>query len=95
MPAVTTRVAVGHFTECGYDFGLWAETKFFSEASLKEKLLKDWYKRVMMIPVIVADGVNYLRPATPKERTKACNLYPERELTFLSVEKLDTRFYRD
>lgn len=86
--ASATRVAVGHWCENGYDYGLWGETIFSTECQLRS-----WYRRIMMVPVIPNGGVNYSTASTCAQAGRAREMYPDLKLEFLPVKEFGAKFY--
>lgn len=85
--AAATSFAVGCFVEEGYDYGLFMETAFCTEACLRR-----WYRRVMMVPSIRADGGRFAC-GTPAVVRTMHRLYGDKNVRFLAPAEFRSRFY--
>ena len=85
--AASVPLAVSDFKKAGYDYGLWMETKINSE-----KTLRRWYKKIMMVPVISSEGINYT-VCPPVQQKKIHRVYPEWNYKIISSDAFQKRFY--
>jgi hypothetical protein len=85
--AAAAGIAVGHFKQDGYDYSLFMESAFSSEAWLRR-----WYKRIMQIPFIFDETGRY-STCSPAQRRKAKRLYPKSPEIHLPPAQFAGRFY--
>jgi hypothetical protein len=81
-----TGIAVAAFVENGYDYGLFMETVFTTEANLR-----GWYHRIMGIPIIHEGDKHYVTTANAAQRRKAMQNYTY--FTHLDRPEFIRRFY--
>lgn len=86
--AQAVGIAVSNFTEKNYDYGMWMETKFFSQSAVRI-----WYRHIMGIPKISQDGKTYFTTPTDLQRKKAQSRW--KNLTYLPRPDFIKRFYGD
>ena len=86
--AAATGTAIGGFTERGYDYDLYMETCFATGAQIRQ-----WYRRIMMVPIVYEGGYGWYTTRKPEERHRAEQLYPDRPWHYLSREQFKTRYY--
>lgn len=84
--SAATGIAVGSFVENGYDYGLFMECGFSTEAGLRK-----WYRRIMQVPSIRSPEGRFCTVNTPAQRRRAAACYPY--LTYLPREEFVKRFY--
>lgn len=79
-------IAVGAFVENGYDYGLFMECGFSTEAGLRK-----WYRRIMQVPSIRSPEGRFFTVRTTAQRRRAEACYPY--LAYLPREEFMRRFY--
>jgi hypothetical protein len=82
-------VAVGHFSRGNADYDLWMET-WLARSDAREELLC----RPVEIPIISDGEKEYYTAFTEAERQHAYELWSHENLTFLSPEEFQNRFYQ-
>jgi hypothetical protein len=84
--SAATGIAVGSFVENGYDYGLFMECGFSTEAGLRA-----WYGRIMQVPQLRSGEGRFFTVRTAAQRRRAEARYPY--LTYLPREEFVRRFY--
>ncbi|MFH1476276.1 MAG: hypothetical protein ABIH24_02125 [Verrucomicrobiota bacterium] len=87
--AQAVGIAVSNFKDKeGYDYGLWMETLFSNQSGIR-----NWYRRIMMIPIIYAQGRAFFTTQTKHQLQKARRLW--KDLTYLPRADFIKHFYAD
>ena len=86
--SLSTPIAIGGFTEEGYDYSFWMETALPDAAHWRR-----WYRRIMMVPQIHGSEGACAVVDTPAKHRKAQRLCPEAGFQFLPRVEFEKEFY--
>lgn len=86
--SAATGTAIGGFTQKGYDYGLWMDTIFVTEPWIRR-----WYRRVLRIPVLHADGGLFFTVRGSARRRAFERAWEKLKPVWLSRREFVRRFY--